>query len=88
MRILHKCGIGKNTVSHKSQIPHELYICGQNPLLLIDRVLSKKAYVRTEQEFSILSKAIRLILTELVKKFYEKVQDKSELNQLVSYIME
>lgn len=69
-------------------LPPVLNISGENPLILLDRALSKGTYVQTDQEYLKLAGVIRLVLTELAERISAALADKSEISSAVRYLMD
>lgn len=72
----------------KGCIPEELLIQNENPVVLLDKVLTKGTYAQSDQEFLKLAGTTRLILTELADKLSKALQNKSEINAAINYLMD
>jgi hypothetical protein len=67
----------------KNIMPQELFIDGQNPLLLLHRALSANLHERSDKECLELAETIRLVLIEFADRCAEILKDKNELTAAV-----
>jgi hypothetical protein len=67
----------------KEIMPRELFIDGQNPLLLLHRGLSANLHERSDKECLELAETIRLVLIEFADRCAEILKDQNELTAAV-----
>lgn len=69
-------------------IPQVLLINGYNPLALLEQAVAKVAYVQKDDDALRLAAAIRKILTELAERLVKALEDQSELDEAVNFILQ
>jgi hypothetical protein len=67
----------------KDIMPGELFVDGQNPLLLLHRALSANLHERSDKECLELAETIRLVLIEFADRCAEILKDRNELTAAV-----
>lgn len=68
-------------------IPQALLINGYNPLALLEQAITKGEDVQNDNEALQLATAIRIILTELVERLGRVLEDQTNLDKAVNYIL-
>ena len=68
-------------------IPQALLINGYNPLALLEQAMAKGADARDDIEALKLATAIRIILTELAERLVRVLEDQTDLDTAVNYIL-
>jgi hypothetical protein len=72
----------------KTAIPESLLINGQNPLTLLHSPLSEGLHELTEERCLEMATSIRVVLTELADRITRALQDKKELDDAVSRLLD
>ena len=67
----------------KDIMPRELFMDGQNPLMLLHRALSANLHERSDKECLELAETIRLVLIEFADRCAEILRDRNELTAAV-----
>ena len=68
-------------------IPQALLINGYNPLALLEQAISKGSYVDDDTNALKMATAIRRILSELAERLVRALEDQSDLEEAVNYIL-
>ena len=68
-------------------IPQALLINGYNPFALLEQAITKGEDVQTDNEALQLATAIRIILTELAERLVRVLEDQTNLDTAVNYIL-
>ena len=68
-------------------MPQALLINGYNPLALLDQAISKGSYVHYDTDALKLATALRRILSELAERVVRALEDQSDLDEAVNYIL-
>ncbi|MGD2097329.1 MAG: hypothetical protein PVG35_07080 [Desulfobacterales bacterium] len=68
-------------------LPQALLINGYNPLALIDQAISKGSYVDNDADALKLATALRKILSELAERVVRALEDQTELDEAVNFIL-
>ena len=68
-------------------IPQALLINGYNPFALLEQAITKGEDVQTDNEALQLAAAIRIILTELAERLVRVLEDQTNLDTAVNYIL-
>ena len=71
----------------KAAIPESLRINGQNPLTLLHSPLSEGLHELTDEQCLELATSIRVVLTELADRISHALQDKKELDDAVTRLL-
>lgn len=71
----------------KEVFPESLKISGHNPLLLLHKALSEGLHAKTDEECLEAAQDVRLILFEMSNSINQALQDKKELDQAVTRLM-
>jgi hypothetical protein len=69
-------------------LPRSLLINGYNPLALMDQAISKGSYVDNDADALKLATALRKILSELAGRVVRALEDQTELDAAVNYILQ
>jgi coproporphyrinogen III oxidase-like Fe-S oxidoreductase len=69
-------------------IPQALLINGYNPLALLEQAITKGSYVQKDNDALLLATAIRKILTELAERLVKALEDQTDLDEAVNYILQ
>ena len=69
-------------------LPQVLLISGYNPLALMDQAISKGVYVQHDSDALKLATALRRILSELAERVVRALEDQSDLDEAVNYILQ
>ena len=69
-------------------IPQALLINGYNPLALLEQAITKGSDARHDNEALKLATAIRIILTELAERLVRVLEDQTDLDTAVNYILQ
>jgi hypothetical protein len=69
-------------------LPRALLINGYNPLALLDQAISKGSYVDNDTDALKLATALRKILSELAERVVRALEDQTELDAAVNYILQ
>ncbi len=78
----------KGTVEMISDaMPQVLLINGYNPLALLEQAISKGTYVNDDIDALKMATAIRRILSELAERVVKALEDQSDLEEAVNYIL-
>ena len=68
-------------------LPQALLIGGYNPLALLDQAISKGIYVQNDADALKLATALRRILSELAERVVRALEDKTDLDEAVNFIL-
>jgi hypothetical protein len=68
-------------------IPQALLINGYNPLALLEQAITKGEDIQNDNEALQLATAIRIILTELAERLVRVLEDQTNLDTAVNYIL-
>ncbi|MGD9199283.1 MAG: hypothetical protein PVF86_16420 [Desulfobacterales bacterium] len=68
-------------------LPQALLIGGYNPLALMDQAISKGIYVQNDADALKLATALRRILSELAERVVRALEDKTDLDEAVNFIL-
>jgi hypothetical protein len=68
-------------------VPQALLINGYNPLALLEQAITKGSDARHDNEALKLATAIRVILTELAERLVRALEDQTDLDKAVNYIL-
>ncbi len=68
-------------------LPQALLIGGYNPLALMDQAISKGIYVQNDADALKLATALRRILSELAERVARALEDKTDLDEAVNFIL-
>ncbi len=63
-------------------------INGYNPLALLEQAITKGSDARQDHEALKLASALRIILTELAERLVKELEDQTELDTAVNYILQ
>jgi hypothetical protein len=69
-------------------IPQTLLINGYNPLALLEQAMTKGSYVQKDSDALKLATAIRKILTELAERLVRALEDQTDVDEAVNYILQ
>jgi hypothetical protein len=69
-------------------IPQTLLINGYNPLALLEQAITKGADAQHDKEALQLATAMRIILTELAERLVRALEDQTDLDEAVNYILQ
>ena len=69
-------------------LPQALLINGYNPLALLDQAISKGSYVNNDTDALKLATALRTILSELAERVSRALEDQTDLDEAVNYILQ
>ena len=69
-------------------IPQALLINGYNPLALLEQAMTKGSYVQRDSDALKLATAIRKILTELAERVARALEDQTDIDEAVNYILQ
>lgn len=69
-------------------IPQALLINGYNPLALLEQAMTKGSYVQKDSDALKLATAIRKILTELAERVVRALEDQTDIDEAVNYILQ
>ncbi|HEV8335128.1 MAG TPA: hypothetical protein VGR67_01765 [Candidatus Polarisedimenticolia bacterium] len=70
------------------QLPEQLMVRGQNPLLLLHGALSRGLHEQTDEECLGLATSIRVMLTALAERIGQALADEEEVRQAVANLLE
>ena len=68
-------------------LPQALLINGYNPLALLDQAISKGIYVQHDSDALKLATALRRILSELAERVVRALEDQTDLDEAVDFIL-
>lgn len=69
-------------------LPQTLLINGYNPLALLEQAISKGSYVNNDRDALKLATALRKILSELAERVVRALEDQTDLEEAVNYILQ
>ena len=69
-------------------LPQALLINGYNPLALLDQALSKGSYADNDTDALKLATALRRILSELAERVVRALEDQTDLDEAVNFILQ
>jgi hypothetical protein len=69
-------------------LPQALLINGYNPLALLDQAIRKGSYVNNDTDALQLATALRRILSELAERVVRALEDQTELDEAVNFILQ
>jgi hypothetical protein len=69
-------------------LPQALLINGYNPLALLDQAISKGSYVHNDTDALKLATALRRILSELAERVVRALEDQTDLDEAVNFILQ
>ena len=69
-------------------IPQALLINGYNPLALLEQAMTKGSYVQRDSDALKLATAIRKILNELAERVARALEDQTDIDEAVNYILQ
>ncbi len=69
-------------------IPQALLINGYNPLALLEQAITKGSDARHDNEALKLATSIRIIITELAERLVRALEDQTDLDKAVNYILQ
>ncbi|MDJ0984050.1 MAG: hypothetical protein QNJ26_00805 [Desulfobacterales bacterium] len=69
-------------------MPQALLINGYNPLALLDQAISKGSYVHNDADALKLATALRRILSELAERVSRALEDQTDLDEAVNFILQ
>ena len=68
-------------------LPQALLISGYNPLALLDQAITKGVYVQHDSDALKLATALRRILSELAERVVRMLEDQTDLDEAVNFIL-
>jgi hypothetical protein len=80
-------GLKKAVEKISDAIPQALLINGYNPLALLEQAITKGFYVQKDNDALLLATAIRKILTELTERLAKALEDQTDLDEAVNFIL-
>lgn len=69
-------------------LPQALLINGYNPLALLDQAISKGSYAHNDTDALKLATALRRILSELAERVVRALEDQTDLDEAVNFILQ